>query len=144
MKSPIRSLAGRTLATSTDAEEKSLAAYVLQDAETETERKRLAKGRAVRHSGDTEMADAKHTKDEDKVTDPKRIDVEAAKAVVEQDRQDSKDGVARERTEAGIVLTPQSPDKSVATYNPEDVKYAEEPKPAKSKYQSGEPVHDRE
>jgi hypothetical protein len=145
MKPPIRSLAGRILATSEDAEEKSLAAYVLSDppSETETERKRSPKRRAIRHSGDTEMADAKHIKDEDKVTDPKRIDVDAAKAVVEQDRADSKDGVARERTEAGIVLEPQSPDRSVATYNPADVKYAEERKPEKSPYVSGEPVHDR-
>ena len=137
MKKPIRSLAGRVLATSDDPVEKSLAAYVLQDGETEAER-----ARSEGSTGDAPMAN----KAEDKVTDPKKIGVEAAKQVVERDRQDSKDGVAIEKTDpvSGIVMKPQSPDKSVLTYTPGDEERPAEAKPEKSKYVSGEPVHDRE
>ncbi len=87
------------------------------------------------------MADAKP---EDKVTDPKKIDIEAAKSVVEADREASKDGVAAERTEAGIALSPMAPDKSVASYSGADPKLAADAKPEKSRYKSGEPIHDRE
>lgn len=137
MKKPLRSLAGRVLATSDDPAEKSLAAYVLQDSETDSERER-----SEGLTGGSSMTN----KTENKVTDPKKIDVEAAKQVVEQDRKDSKDGVAIEKVDpvSGYAMKPQSPDKSVLTYNPEEAERVDPPKPEKSKYKSGEPVHDRE
>ena len=139
MKKPLRSLAGRVLATSTDTDEKSLAAYVLGDDQCETEP-------AIKRSEGSTGGSPVTNKTEDKITDPKKIDLEEAKSVVEQDRQDSKDGVAIEKVDpvSGYAMKPQSPDKSVLTYDPSNAEKVTPPKPEKSKYQSGEPVHDRE
>lgn len=84
-------------------------------------------------------------KQEDKVTDPARIDYDAAKTVVDRAADARKDGVAPTETDAsGIVMAPDPSDNSVRSYNPEDVQ-REQTKPAErnKKYESGEPVHDR-
>lgn len=82
----------------------------------------------------------------DKITDPNKIDLDAAKGLVERDAAASKDGVAPTETDAlsGIVMRAGEPDKSVRTYDPQNV---EREKPADAvrnkKYESGEPVSDR-
>lgn len=76
-------------------------------------------------------------------TDVKKIDPDAARQVVEAEDAASVNGVAPgEVTDSGIVLSADKNDKSVRTYDPNDVKRAEETqvKPSKN---SGEPVHDR-
>lgn len=82
-----------------------------------------------------------------KETDIDKIDPEAAQQLVDREADARKDGVTRDKVDAGsgIVLKPDANDRSVATYDPQnmDNHKQEEAKPAKSKYQSGEPVHDR-
>lgn len=73
------------------------------------------------------------------------VPVEVAKDVVEKDRAASKDGVAQARTDSAsnIVMEPNAPDKSVLTYDGSDPKVERPAKAEKSKYESGQPVHDR-
>ena len=70
---------------------------------------------------------------------------EEAKAVVDREEGARKDGVAPDKTDAGsgIVMKGDPNDRSVRTYDPTDIQREEAAKPAKSKYESGEPVHDR-
>lgn len=127
----IKSKAGRVLSDdSQDAESRSLAGYLLQ-AET------IPGDRRSGEKGVTDMAD-KDIKADD-------VPVEVAKEVVEKDRAASKDGVAQARTDAAsnIVMEPNSPDKSVLTYDGSDPKVEKPAKAEKSPYRSGEPVHDR-
>lgn len=85
------------------------------------------------------MADPK------KETGADKIDYDAAKTVVDREESARKDGVTVEKTDAasGIVMKPDPTDRSVRTYDPEGIERAAEAKPLKSKYESGEPVHDR-
>lgn len=80
-----------------------------------------------------------------KVTDPDKIDYDAAKTVVDREADARKDGVAPEQTDngSGIVMKPDPNDRSVRTYDPQNIeKHKPEPAPKPSK-NSGEPVHDR-
>lgn len=79
-----------------------------------------------------------------KETDLDKIDLEAARQLVEREDAAKKDGVAPEKVDAGsgILMRPDPNDQSVRTYNPVDVEYVDEAtkKPSKN---SGQPVHDR-
>lgn len=78
------------------------------------------------------------------VTDVEKIDPEAAREVVKRDDEAAKDGRVQERTDAGsgIVMKPDANDKSVLTYDPNDIE--KDPQvTAKPSKNSGEPVHDR-
>lgn len=85
------------------------------------------------------------TKAPEKITDPDKIDVDVARQVVDRDDAARKDGVTTEQvdTASGIVLKPDPNDRSVRTYDPQNIeKHKPEPEPKPSK-NSGEPVHDR-
>ena len=75
---------------------------------------------------------------------PEEPDYEAAKAVVDKEEAARKDGLTIPKTDAasGIVLKPDPSDRSVATYQPDNIERAkdETQKPSKD---SGQPIHDR-
>lgn len=75
----------------------------------------------------------------------KEPDYETAKAVVDKEDAARKDGLTVERTDtaSGIVLKPDPNDRSVATYDPQNLDQHKPEAPAKPSKRSGEPVHDR-
>lgn len=76
---------------------------------------------------------------------PDDVPLDIARQVTDKADAARKDGVAPEQTDplSGIVMKPDPNDNSVRTYNPTDIERAKDVKPVKSKYTSGEPVHDR-
>lgn len=85
------------------------------------------------------------TKEAEKITDPEKIDYEAAKTLVDREAAARKDGVAPEQVDAGsnIVMKPDPNDRSVRTYDPQNVDRHKPEAAAKPSKNSGEPVHDR-
>lgn len=69
---------------------------------------------------------------------------EDAKAVVDREEAARKDGLTIEKTDggSGIVMKPDPNDRSVRTYDPQNIEKSAESK-AKPSKNSGEPVHER-
>lgn len=85
------------------------------------------------------------TKAPEKITDPDKIDLEAARQVVDKEDAARKDGVTVEQVDAasGIVMKPDPNDRSVRTYDPQNVERQKPEPELKPSKNSGEPVHER-